>query len=760
MLYCNTLFSLVMFIIGTSAKPPCNGTLEIARDPACESRSRRILQSKNFPEDVISKEVLRHCYSYKPQLICHPWTSKPSKEESTHTSTDNPDSLDSTTANSTILSDKSTEFLPEDFANVDFANEDLPEDFAHDNLADEAAKDELLQKIYAKGVVFLPEVDVQVTNTFWKLYVNISLKPHCDKLVELAENIRKTRDQKKPKDTTLNSYDIDIFTDSLNFSLRLIKDSSELCSTITDTHLRPKRSAPLEFGSQLLQSVFGVARQTDIDSVQADLNHIHLALQNITLADQEQLSILNTTWTRLDEQAQALQQLSNNLAKLEKRELKIANQVTQHLTATHRMAALKASYDRIISAYYQTAVQQFAFMSAVDSILIAAASQKLSRHLISPAKLQLLLTEIQRKLPTGMKLFVPPEKSHVYYDEEITQVLSDDSGFSFIIRLPLQTENSAFQLFSTTALPSKLENSSLSAYVYNIAPFFGITASGSHYIELSHSDFSRCSTGIVKTCPISTAISPISQPSCLSSLFSGSSDGVHRLCSKMIVHRASPLAIRYPSGHTWLLFLPFSLDIHLSCLRFNRFHIKTIQVSSGTYKLQLPGKCQLTTTFFHIPISFQGHSTIDWDSFHQPIYRRRPISSLFSDSQENIIRTLDLTEDVVKHDVVNSIDQTHAVFNATLSAYGERPAQFDHIAAILKSTHANLLQDKSLFLNHFSRQSTWLTVGLCICLGIFLFGLYGCYAKLRTFLLGPSNVVPRLNPEVIPLQHVAFPRPP
>ena len=775
----------------------CDGVLSTIPNQTCLYNARKKLESQKIPHHLIEPEIQRHCF-YQRTHLCEttpapttttlafvatsteataesttskprsstipiPTSPKSTPQSSTiPTSTNSNPSTTITTSRSANLL-RSSESTTRSSESTTTTDKPLLSTTVKPNILSDSSSSSLtpvLKPIETKGIAFLPETDVQVTNTFWKLFLDVPLIPKCKKLQELEENIKnKLLSFDSP---SLSLEDDRVVTDSFHFSLNLVKDASLICDTITETHVktRIKRAAPLELGSQILQFVFGVARQQDVSTIQVDLNNVNKVLQNITIASQEQLTILNQTWTRLDRQEQSLATLARTLSKVEKRESEMTSIIQSTFKKEMHVLLEKASYDRLMTAIQNLALEYSQQMNQLDSILISASNQRLSRHLISPAQLNKILRSVQNRLPNGMKLFVPPEHSYVYYDEATTHVLANENGFAFLIKLPLQTTNSAFQLFSTNSLPSRLANTTLSAYIYNVAPFFGITEGRTHYIEMSHTDYARCSSGILKTCPISTAIKPINQVSCLSALYTGNSKGVHDLCPKMIIKEASPVAIRYPSGHSWLIFLPFDLDLHISCLQNHRFKVRMSNAAAGTYQLNLPSKCKLDSTFFSIPLSFQGSTDIQWGSFSDTPLQRQPIATLFSSFQEDIIRTLNMDQPNEAAEIPPE-DTTHAVFNSTFSVYGNRPANFDHIAAILKSTNANLLQDKNLLVHHFQTQSTWITVAICLFLVLALIGLFVCVQKFKR-ILARTPAVPPIGAieEQIPLQGVAFPRPP
>ena len=556
-----------------------------------------------------------------------------------------------------------------------------------------------------KGMSFLRESNVEITSTYWRIYMTLPFEQPCSDIE--AHYQRSSQDPHFAYASALSP---------LLFSDHLLKEANETCQFLQDTHhlSRTKRSAPLEFGSQILKTVFGVARETDLDSIRADLQSIHSAMRNVTTAATAQLSLINSSWSHLQTQNEAIAHLMFNY-KAVKLQLTNLTVTLAALTQTQKDLFSTILGQRKADSIVLLSQALHDKMDSIQHILVSAANNRIHPHLLPPVKLRLLLQQISATLPSGFDLFIPASQAHLYYNEPALTAFANNDGFSFLFKIPLRSRKSTFHLYSTRAMPTPIVNTTFSAYIYGMAPYFGITSDGTHYIEMSHTDFARCSTGSVRYCPIVTAILPTTRSSCLVALFTANARLAQTLCSKMIQQQSSSLAIKIPSSlNTWLMYIPSSRQLQLSCLQAGSsvFKTKYISLSAGSYQVSLPNRCQLYSHDFQLPLSFQGLNTVHLTN-DDASFRPQLLQSVFSPDQLHLITHLDTSD---KKPSKANLPTENKFFNLTVKSYGPRPVDFDNINALLQATDANLLSNPVRLEQHFKRHSTWLTIATALIL--------------------------------------------
>lgn len=596
------------------------------------------------------------------------------------------------------------------------------------------------------GLVFIPMDDFSVANAAWKIYIQVSYDPLCTHVAEAQTAIR----TKVNKFLGLVQHDTEKKGWGTYFShtLQSYAKIFQLCTSIADLHgssrkqsTRQKR-ALLDVGGQLLEELFGVSTDKELEDVQNELRAVESAVRNYSNVEKKQITIINDTWIQMNEQKDRVDKLVEGFESLREADGALETQLMavneNERNILHELLAAKI----VISA--TTLTQELERqVTGMENVLLAAATNLLHPDLLDPAKLKQKLLEIEELLPNQFELLFPPAKAYFYYQEKILTTFSTQTGFSFLIKIPLRNQNSGFHLLATKPVPVPLQNSSLFAYIHSVPSYFAVSQDKQSFIEMEHSDVLLCTDGPVRLCPVISAIRHRDSQTCLAALYYGRQDEIHNLCPRMITRSPAATAIRIPYTNEWYISLSSTTRLQLSCLTSkSQPTLSTDTYAAGTYRFTVPNQCTIKGPLFNLPIQLSGSTHISWTNFN-PSDDIPEVKNLFSKED---LQFLSENPNTTLQDIHRSSPSIlHRIFNDTLHQYGNRPADLDHLRAQILTTDRNLFSNPAHFAHHFTRPSMWIPV--LTTLGVLSF----LYAGAKAVIWARSHWKSRRAPIPVPV---------
>lgn len=301
----------------------------------------------------------------------------------------------------------------------------------------------------------------------------------------------------------------------------------------------------------------GVATEDEIQTFQDNMDLIETRINDISgvlMKGNEELvsyrttidTRLNNVWTAINETADMLEAVSNQMNYLTQRfntgfaEL-IFKQRRHQMELAHEIL-----YDSYMHAFNIRNLHTLQMViSELDSFIMALGKLNegyLSPYLVSTSDLQLLIDYVsdtlRAKYPSYVLTHTRPEN---YY--EIKDVISVRSGqYLFIqLRMPLQDVNMHYTLYSVKTIPLSLHSKTSSRTLIDTAPYLGISLNQKYYIQPTTAELNMCYGQYFKTCPAMILSTTLSQWSCTSAILFDQTHLISKLCNIQIILPTSNL---------------------------------------------------------------------------------------------------------------------------------------------------------------------------------------------------------------------------
>ena len=173
-------------------------------------------------------------------------------------------------------------------------------------------------------------------------------------------------------------------------------------------------------------------------------------------------------------------------------------------------------------------------------------------------------------------------------------VLGDAHGIKLLMRVPLRTADSHFELYKVIALPTKLSDNKFIRYQVDF-PYFAVGHNQQDYVLFSDMDKPLCTEGLLTVCSANTAIYNAQIKSCVSSLYFQDTDSYNMCNNSLLVSYSRPVLHHY--GTTWLYHFPNPQLVTMRCWENNAWATSTLTLV-GNGIITNTTRCSISTNTF------------------------------------------------------------------------------------------------------------------------------------------------------------------
>lgn len=250
---------------------------------------------------------------------------------------------------------------------------------------------------------------------------------------------------------------------------------NELKTAVGVQESRVKRGL-VDGGGRLLNWLFGVSTQEDLEHVNGRINKLSTETTSIVHALEVHASLINETLWETKASGDAVAELQIAFAKIEREAWKMDNKMDGVVKEIERqwIATTKVgdAFRQIGSAvgWIEEVMDNFAVGLAV------MAMERLPATLFPPLQVQAALKEIKSVLPSGWSLSPSIQKGDVWkvYTEAKVVVAAVNNGLRIFIHLPVFEFPFRFTLYKVISLPRPIDNATQGAQFYSLPPFLAV----------------------------------------------------------------------------------------------------------------------------------------------------------------------------------------------------------------------------------------------------------------------------------------------
>ena len=191
---------------------------------------------------------------------------------------------------------------------------------------------------------------------------------------------------------------------------------------------------------------------------------------------------------------------------------------------------------------------------------------RLTPEVLPVNELKLVLAHIQHNLPTHMSLPFPLENVWEYYATiRTTTVLMGDS-LVVTMKIPLVDPWAKLTLYEVINIPVPARESSNVVRYHLEFTYFGITADGRRYAQVTGEDLVRCEDIYAKNCVLTSPLYEINRHQyCVMALFRAEAKKVDTLCQREnVVDEHLPIA-RYVEHGSWVVSTKDDVSFRVDC---------------------------------------------------------------------------------------------------------------------------------------------------------------------------------------------------
>ncbi len=227
---------------------------------------------------------------------------------------------------------------------------------------------------------------------------------------------------------------------------------------------------------------------------------------------------------------------------------------------------------------------------------------KTPRQFVSINDIEAVLQHLEANILTQYgDSFKLVDRRGLFHSElkDISYVRSDD--FLYIgLKIPITNTAGELSVYRVDTYPVILNgNDTKSSIITNIPDFFAITSNSAYYVEMTTTEFASCRGEILKVCPLQRSLKQISQPSCVSAIYTDNIAAAKDLCRMTYNTRKLDTEAFYLSNSTYYIVNTHENDTWYFSCKFGEALVSVVE-PCRTCQIQIPCGCSLTSSFFSI----------------------------------------------------------------------------------------------------------------------------------------------------------------
>ena len=458
-----------------------------------------------------------------------------------------------------------------------------------------------------KNVIFERRNVISTTRASWKLTLIENLQPYVNlfqTLYQTLDGIDDSLDTALGDSGALKLHDPSDRPGLLLNFLRLnveIKDLSDTLNEVRDNFLenmalknkRSKRSL-LPFVGDTMSFLFGTLSGTDLSRIKSSIRELAYNQQKLKHIAAESITLINVTNVQVAENRQTVNQLLADVSKLDSKVLNITQTLENRILDLEEMVQVYLQIDLAIEEFKRS------FSEFCDQIehfhikLNMLAIGKLTPSLITPARLQTLLLDIQTQLPHSLKL--PGDiKAEIWHFYRILtcETHVDQDQLIIVISIPLLNTDYELEIYKIHNIPIPYQNNDTTAATLTAqyalkTDTIAVDKSKTRAVLLTPEETQICSNEHLGFCPIRSPIYSLgTSKACEIALFMRNDGKINEYC-KIVISSSSVLPVaNYLNNGLWIVTTHKEIRFSINCEEPKGSHEVTIAPPAGSLELSM-----------------------------------------------------------------------------------------------------------------------------------------------------------------------------
>lgn len=495
------------------------------------------------------------------------------------------------------------------------------------------------------GVVFKQKDHLQLATESWIHTFEISLpeginlvnifgcsqnKKTCDLVYELLGEINQIR-----QDTEIR------INNTLSTIIRLIPEKQLIVKS------RRKR-ALLSFIGDLSKSIFGTATTKDVEMLARHINSLNKISRNVIKSVEQHENDLSSFMKATDER------ITNIVKGLEENHLAIEHIQTQLYESFH---SLETSFS-IMSVFIAKQIEKSRQLESIFNELLEGiydlVEGKMSPHLVSTETMLSTLKGIQEILHEKFPGFHLVYKDPALIYQYVSTIFARKGSKLYVsVKFPISPFSRPLLLFEILSFPVPVnETSDHATQLMQLPKYFAISQDSKHYTSLKSHELNSCTFNKMIECRFNKILTPVSQKSCVFSLFSDEKSLIKQNCNFrfLLNHISTDVVLLTKSS-----ILVYNLDV----LEFDCKNEKKKVAGCNFCVIHVPCECSVTTTHTFLPARLTDCHEETSEKLH-PV-NLALLQQFFNDSTLNDIGSNTLFQNPLATDVPNFKIYNHSM---------------------------------------------------------------------------------------------------
>lgn len=507
-----------------------------------------------------------------------------------------------------------------------------------------------------KGLVYLKEREILLTNDKWTLVVNIDLNKY-DGILDYIETVFQNFETFRDHPTLKLIIPWTEVSRLRSVASMLTSEINSFKSMLPET--RRKRGAINAIGSGM-KLLFGTMDNDDLETLSTKLYELDKTQNDILHNNKEMLTYIKSVFKNFEENAKIITVMGENVKGVLKQISYLNVSLWSDIEKVNRSLQYHmriSSLIREVELYLHSAEYELGkLMKGLD----ITSNGRLSSLLLPPNKMSEILSHVSQELNNDLSLISSTklEDMYIYYELADVHAVSQTRYIQLIIDIPLKSEGRQLDLYAVKSLPFREPIINKFMYVQSNTEYIALSKTRQVYSILTNKDVNACRGNTYNVCPANIPLYSYNNDSCVYALFLGEASGAYVQCEKRIMKNFSqPILHRIPDRDAWVYSAPLPMRVTWKC----NHETKTEMVKERGV-LHNPHHCYIYTKYFSLlPYSY-GRSTYN---LTQNILVEPPMTSILSPSETEIlsnkakIEISDVTEtniDLLLHQLHKNVD--------------------------------------------------------------------------------------------------------
>ena len=349
-------------------------------------------------------------------------------------------------------------------------------------------------------------------------------------------------------------------------------------------HRNRKKRAILPFVGQILNKLFGTAKQSTINKMKNQMSILTKSNNDIIHVLNDRLTLINMTHKLVEKNSEYILQLSNAIQQLEKNVKSLASDIS----------LLKFS-NLIIYTLQQISLSITKYNTALKDV----SRGHLPGYFIRPYYLQKILTGIVKQ-SKGVELPFSIKKLSLFYSKLSVDLLRIKNKYFIQLVVPMVSKNVYF-LYKIKSIPLPWKNTSLWTTLNIENEYFLLSSEKDKFVSINNFDLIKCIKAKELVCATHQPVMLVnakSLPCSLKIFFEY--QNIMDSCRYDIASKNSKVFIVRKNKHSWYVSTQIDLKLILVCEVFQSHYDQLLHIKRGLNLIPAYDTCMWKNEFFQL----------------------------------------------------------------------------------------------------------------------------------------------------------------